>query len=107
MLSNLQRIRQAIEVYRVQHDDTYPTTDIVTQIMGQTNKAGQAGTTYGPYLSGDFPMNPIKGRNDIQVLNTMYHEAYGLQGWMYAQQTGEIRLNSPGVGPSGVAFFDM
>ena len=107
ILSNLQTVRQAIEMYRLQHDETYPTVDIVAQLTGQTAKDGSAGTAYGPYLRGEFPKNPLKDRNDIQVLNTMYHEAYGLQGWMYAQQTGEIRINSPGTGPSGVAYFEM
>ena len=107
ILSNLQRVRQAIERYWIEHDETFPTVDIVAQLYQQTNVDGSPGTAKGPYLRGEFPMNPLKGRNDIQVLNTMYHEAYGLQGWMYAQQTGEIRLNSPGVGPSGVAYFEM
>jgi prepilin-type N-terminal cleavage/methylation domain-containing protein len=106
VLGNLAIVRQAIEIYAAQHNG-YPTVDIVQQLTGQTDRFGAAGTTYGPYIRGDFPMNPFKGRNDIQVLNTMYHTAYGLQGWMYAQQTGELRMNSPGSGPSGVLYFEM
>ncbi len=107
VLSNLASIRQAIEVYSVQHDGSYPTTAIVAQLTGTTAKSGGTGSTFGPYIRRDFPMNPLKDRNDIQVLNTMVSTPSGLQGWRYAQETGEIRLNSAGTGPSGVAYYDM
>jgi type II secretion system protein G len=107
IMSNLATLRQAIEVYRLQHNDTYPTVDIVAQLTGTTDASGDPGSTFGPYIRSDFPMNPLSNRNDIQVLNTMYFEAYGLQGWRYAQQTGELRLNSPGVGPSGIEYYAL
>ena len=107
IMSNLATLRQAIEVYKLQHDDTYPTVDIVAQLTETTDASGSPGSTYGPYIRSDFPMNPLSNRNDIQVLNTMYFEAYGLQGWRYAQQTGELRLNSPGVGPSGIEYYSL
>lgn len=107
ILSNLASVRHAIQLYRVQHGDVYPTTAIVAQLTGTTDASGSTGTRYGPYIRRDFPMNPLKERNDIQVLNTMVDEPSGLQGWRYAQETGEIRLNSEGTGPSGVDYYDM
>ncbi|HML74473.1 MAG TPA: type II secretion system protein [Anaerohalosphaeraceae bacterium] len=67
--SNLQSIRSAIALYKIQHNDNAPTdaTTIADQLLTVTNVAGGAPAagdeTYGPYLQVKFPVNPFSGNN--------------------------------------------
>jgi len=106
-LSNLATLRLAIELYKVQHDDRYPGSRIVSQLLGRTGIDGLPGNRFGPYLRGDIPTNPLNGRNDIEILPHIPATPASSKGWLYGLRSGEIRLNSPGVGPSGVAYYDM
>ena len=68
--SNLQTLRSQFELYKVQHDDTYPWDDgsgaldtsanIITRMTAKTNADGTtAGTpTLGPYMQ-TVPLNPF------------------------------------------------
>ena len=61
--SNLATVRQAISLYRVQHNETYPGqggwAEFVTQLTTATASDGTPGTKYGPYLRDVFPANPV------------------------------------------------
>src|SRR3954463_14664633 len=55
--SQLQTLRSQIELYKMQHKDTFPTATGLaaaawdwTKITGKTTVAGAAGGTLGPYL---------------------------------------------------------
>ncbi|MCZ6697395.1 MAG: type II secretion system protein [Planctomycetota bacterium] len=64
--TNLQTIRGQIELYRLQHNSSYPTSNatLVTQLTTQTDISGGSGTDYGPYLMS-MPNNPFDNKNSV------------------------------------------
>lgn len=68
--SNLAVLRSAIELYYVQHGNTYPTAD--NQLTRYTNSAGAdvatpgAAHPFGPYLKEPLPSNPF---NNLSTIN--------------------------------------
>jgi len=107
LASNLATIRQAIELYKVQHNDTFPTSSIVTQLTSGTDVTGAAGTKYGPYIRNIFPANPIDSLSAVATPATMPASPTGAGGWVYATGNGEFRANVAGTGPSGTDYFDL
>lgn len=105
--ANLATMRQAIELYQLNHNGSYPGTTVVTQLTTQTDKNGAADTTYGPYLRTKVPDNPVNDNADVKTATTMPGSPSGPEGWVYATSTGEIRANLPGTAPSGTAYFDL
>ncbi len=80
---DLFRIRQQLEVYKQQHDDSYPTLDnFESQLtqgsnqFGQTAVPGTEGYPYGPYLR-NIPPNPFTSKN------TVGSGAVGDSDWYY------------------------
>ncbi len=104
--SNLTRLRNSLELYRVQHHDSYPSAKKLAQLTGQTDAFGNAGTQYGPYMA-ELPVNPINDSNKVRVRNKMPNAPKGKQGWIFATTTGEIRANVTGVNTEGVQYFDL
>lgn len=107
--SNLATIRQAIELYKVQHDDNFPGTQgsaMEVALTTATDQDGTAGTAYGPYLRNGFPDNPINGFNTV-TSGTSIPVADDLSGWLYDTVSGEFRANSSGAGPSGTNYADL
>lgn len=88
LTTNLQTIRSQIELYRLQHNSTYPTlASFTAQMTGKTSVSGAVGTDYGPYLL-KIPPNPMTGTA------TVTNEAFGAgKGWYYNETTGEFRAN--------------
>ena len=87
--TNLQTIRAQLELYKIQHNGSYPTLAAFTaQLTAGTDITGAAGTTYGPYLL-TIPTNPFS--NVSTVTNTTPPAA--TLGWFYDQATGEFRAN--------------
>jgi general secretion pathway protein G len=79
--STLQTMRSQIELFKIQHSDTPPsTTGFVAVMTGKTNptdlNATAATGTLGPYLQ-TFPTNPVNGYSS--VLNS----AGSACGWVY------------------------
>ena len=110
LASNLATIRQAVELYKVQHNDAFPGTGIIDQLTLTTDVAGSTtGTKYGPYLRNSFPANPISGSAAVVTGTTMPSSASGgtTGGWIYSTGNGEFRANITGAGPSGVNYFDL
>jgi general secretion pathway protein G len=107
LASNLATIRQAVELYKVQHNDTFPGATIVTQLTTSTDASGAAGTKYGPYIRNSFPANPVDGSAAVATAATMPAAATGAGGWIYATGNGEFRANVAGSGPSGTAYFGL
>lgn len=107
LASNLATIRQAIELYKVQHNDVFPTAAVVTQLTTGTDVTGAAGTKYGPYIRNVFPANPIDASSAVAVPATMPAAPTGAGGWVYATGNGEFRANVTGAGPSGTDYFDL
>ena len=67
LASDLQTARSQLELYKVQHLDTYPAAaTFVTQLTTKTDLDGSAGTTFGPYLQS-FPTNPFNDLSTVEV----------------------------------------
>ncbi len=107
LASNLATIRQAVELYKVQHLDTFPDAQIITKLTTQTDADGSSGTKYGPYLRNTFPNNPIDAASAVATAGTMPSAPTGAGGWVYSTGNGEFRANVTGTGPSGVDYFDL
>ncbi len=115
LMTNLAALRGAIDLYRIQHAETFPGdvggtvswANFVTQLISQTDVDGDPGTDYGPYLRTGVPRNPINGLN-TGTEGSIPGSPDGTTGWYYDQSTGEIRANAAGTGPStGIDYFDM
>jgi len=91
--SDLQTVRSQLELYKVQHLDTYPDANIATQLTSKTNSDGTTtGTpTLGPYLQ-KVPTNAFNGLDTIQVGDTQ--SADGSTGWYYNPSTGHFAPNT-------------
>ncbi len=111
LVANLNTVRQAISLYRVQHNETYPGqanwSELVTQLTTGTDATGAAGTKYGPYLRTTFPANPMTNTTTGTNVATMPSAATGATAWIYCNNSGEIRANNVGVAPSGADFFSL
>src|SRR5262249_39551983 len=100
--ASLNTVRQAISLYRVQHNETYPGpawANVVTQLTTQTDMTGAPGTKYGPYLRTGFPDNPEVDPSVAQTgttVATMPAAPTGAEAWIYALDTGELRANQAG-----------
>jgi general secretion pathway protein G len=107
--SNLATIRQAIELYKVQHNDAFPTAAIVNELVTATDVDGTLNAAtgkYGPYIRNSFPANPINGLNTVATAATI-PAAADTVGWAYATGTGEFRCSSTSAGPSGTDYYDL
>ena len=107
LASNLATIRQAIELYKVQHNDTFPDDTIVVQLTTTTDVTGAPGTKYGPYIRNAFPADPINSLATVTTGATMPAAAAGAAGWVYSTGNGEFRADCTGTGPSGTDYFDL
>ena len=115
LMTNLAAFRGAIDLYKIQHKDTFPGTisgtsswdNFVTHMTTSTDVDGAAGTDYGPYLRTGIPRNPINGLN-TGIEGTIPSSPDDSTGWYYDSSTGELRANSSGTCPtSGIDYFDM
>ena len=72
LCSDLQTVRSQIELYKIQHKDVVPgllagaidQATFISQMTGQTDINGAAGTDYGPYLQ-KVPTNPFTDGDGI------------------------------------------
>ena len=93
--SDLQTMRSQIELYHIQHLDTYPSSAIVNQLTNRTNSSGTTGTDpnsypYGPYLQ-KFPSNPfVTGSTTNQPETGTGTPGSGNYGWYYNTDTGTV-----------------
>lgn len=114
LMTDLAALRNAIELYRVQHKEIYPGTiggvtnwaNFVTHMTTQTDIDGNAGADYGPYLRTGVPRNPFNNLS-TGIIGAIPGVANDASGWYYDDSTGEIRANTSGVGPSGIAYIDL
>ena len=132
--ANLNVLRSAIELYRVQHNNVLPgvnvssgvtctvgaagtgavntNTALVDQLTKYSNAAGATCsgadplTTLGPYLRKGFPNEPINNVATIAVstTGTPLAPAASTGGWIYNTVTGQIVMNSNANDSKGVAY---
>lgn len=90
LMSNLRVIRGQIELYKLQHNGTYPDlTNFTTKMTQKTNPDGSTSgsPTLGPYLQR-IPTNPYTNTNDVTT------DAVGpTKAWYYDQVTGTFKAN--------------
>jgi general secretion pathway protein G len=91
--SAVQIVQGQIEMYRLQHDNQYPSLkQFAEQMTLPTNARGQIATAdtgsleFGPYLRC-IPPNPYCGTSEITG------ERGGFDAWYYNERTGEFRPN--------------
>ena len=94
LLSNLQSIRAQLELYKMHHNETYP-TNLTAQLTSKTDSDGTLNPAgaYGPYLHM-FPANPFV---DDAAEGVKTSGAAG-EGWSYTAATGVIIPNTAGHG---------
>lgn len=92
--TNLQTIRGQIHLYRLQHNDAFPTStatfvDQMTKASkpdGSTADMGTSGFDLGPYLQ-EIPNNPYTGGNSVGT------GGLGTSDWYYNASSGTFRAN--------------
>jgi general secretion pathway protein G len=113
LASNLATIRQAVELYKVQHNDAFPSAAMKTELTSQTDADGTISATgkYGPYIRNQFPANPLDSNpataDAVATIAAMPAAPTAAGGWIYATGNGEFRANVSGTGPSGTDYFDL
>ena len=93
LTTNLATIRGQIQLYKLQHNDSYPTYATFTAQMmtytdgsGNTNPSKTPTYKYGPYLS-TTPNNPFTDTN------TLSNDDTATTAWYYNQTSGEFKAN--------------
>jgi len=98
--ANLQVLRNAVELYRAEHDGNLPTVaDFENQMLQYSNIAGDTfsttpntstGVIYGPYLATipELPVGDEKGSTTVAAAS-----ASGV-AWIYDDTTGTITPNT-------------
>ncbi len=90
LTTNLQTIRGQLELYKLQHNSTYPTLlSFTAQMTAGTDISGAAGADFGPYLQA-VPNNPFTNTNDLGT------GALDSSAWYYDEATGQFRANNTG-----------
>jgi len=91
--TNLQTIRSQLQLYKMQHNETWPALATFTNQMtlsskadGSTAAVGTAGFPYGPYLLS-IPNNPYT------ATNTVSDGAADTSAWYYDESIGVFRPN--------------
>jgi general secretion pathway protein G len=96
---DLSVLRNALEFYKLDHG-AYPVlASISTQLTGQTDAAGDAGTDFGPYLVSvpKLKVGANKGLNAIGAAATAPPTVeVATVGWQYHATTGSIYANATG-----------
>ncbi len=91
--ANLRAMRSQIALFKIEHNDVYPTYATFSNEMTLASKAdkttaaiGTSGYPYGPYIRS-VPVNPFNS------LNTLAATLTGATGWTYNETTGAFNAN--------------
>ncbi|MAE60781.1 MAG: hypothetical protein CMJ49_05420 [Planctomycetaceae bacterium] len=111
--ADLAVLREAIELYRAEHDGLMPqVASFVSQMTSFSNLAGNSFDSqvnvgsrivYGPYLQA-IPAVPVGTKKGNAAVGPP--AAAAAVGWVYDQSTGHIRTSSLGTDADGVDYFD-
>lgn len=105
LLHNMHLLETQIEVYRAQHNNTYPEIigSRLPQLVNPTNSLGETGPAgpaypYGPYLLEE-PVNPYDGSKNVVAVETPGEKPAGTVGsdggWQYDAGIGAVWPNHP------------
>ena len=103
VLSQLQTLRSQVELYKNQHNDTYPTSDGTlagtwdwTKMTLKTDIDGATGTTAGTHIYGPYMQQAPKNPFVVAATNTDLGTAVdGTDAWVLTAATGVIRAAVP------------
>ncbi|MAY74114.1 MAG: hypothetical protein CMJ31_05180 [Phycisphaerae bacterium] len=105
--SDLAILRNAIELYRAEHDGDYPPVATFEAALTQfSDRAGNTQATpdtthiYGPYITAIPALKVGAKRGATGVANA---DAAGI-GWIYDDASGDIRANATESDDAGVAY---
>lgn len=105
LAADLTVIRNAIELYAIEHLSEYPTSPL--QLVKRTDEDGNVddgtgeagGFIYGPYLrkAPPLPVGEKRGSAEMEVVSSPTAEPPGTtnRGWWYNSSNGVIRANLP------------
>ena len=101
--SNLHTVRTQLQLYKFQHNETYPA--LLTWSDQMTKKTDADGTVnasgaFGPYLL-KMPQNPIDNSSAIAATQN------GAGGWAYDAASGLFRSNDASVIGAGSETKDL
>jgi len=112
--TNLNAMRNSVELYYTQHNGTYPGAVLggaadantafeqqLTRYTDVTNTIGNAKTAdikFGPYIKGgQLPMNPFNEKRDVLVdtaeTDITAKASDGTTGWKFYAKTGVLMAN--------------
>lgn len=105
LYTNLATVRGQVELYKLQHNGSYPTlANFSNQMTQKTDASGTvvAGGKYGPYMQS-IPNNPFTtpAGNDVSNL-----AAAATRAWFFDETTGEFKANDGGT-TNGVAHDSL
>jgi len=104
LLVDLPLIREAIGLYRAQHDGHIPGQDdwetFVDQLCSRTDVDGAPGLGHGPYL------DPSHLLGSGRVVDVLPLAAEGGEDWVWCPSSLSLRVNRPGEGPDGIRWYD-
>ena len=118
LTSNLQTMRSQLELYKVQHNDDYPSgvdpdapdaaATLVLRLEGETDvdHAVLAGNEFGPYLH-QFPTNPLNGLATVRYDVLPIAAGTDAAGWVFDPHTGAICADSPLTAVDGTLYIDL
>lgn len=100
---NMHTLRSQIELYKAQHNGSYPTvtSKSLPQLTSRTNAAGATGTDatsypFGPYVD-QIPNNPMDSKSAVTSVSLSGAKPTAVSGtdggWQYDPNTGAIWPN--------------
>lgn len=124
-IQNLQSLRAAVDLFKVQHNESYPGYPVSggtptealfrDQLTLQSKKdrstaaLGTAGYPLGPYLKTGVPPNPFNGLDTVMMIadgGVMPTAGDDTTGWVFKAQTGELKANSSVTTAEGKDVWD-
>jgi prepilin-type N-terminal cleavage/methylation domain-containing protein len=103
LMSDVQTLRRQLQVYKAEHLNAYPGTNLVAQMTlysdtsGSTNAAQSSTFPHGPYVVS-FPKNPVSGDATVRFATNagdLFVAPLVDGGWYYNAITGEFRADLP------------
>lgn len=90
---NLNSIRSQLQLYKAQHNGTFPATLSLMTIATTNTGATGSGANLGPYLQA-IPEEPFSASATVATSLASDSTFTTGIGWYYNASTGEIRINS-------------
>jgi general secretion pathway protein G len=99
LMSNLQSLRSAVALYKIQHDDVIPadgaalTTALTTKTLKNGDAAAVGDVGFGPYIQQDVPLNPFtNGRliGDAATGNDWVYIPAADNSWTFGVGAGSV-----------------